>query len=47
MCQNIIREMSGLDTAVVVIGHAHMHSMFKKLSDDFDVRGVEYSPELF
>jgi hypothetical protein len=39
MCENIQRAMETRETALLVIGLAHLHSMFVKLSPEFDVKG--------
>ena len=41
MCQNIAAAMSSIDIGIVVIGVAHLHSMFLKLSREFRVKGYE------
>lgn len=46
MTENIVRSMASFDLAVLVIGLAHLHSMYSKLSNDFDVEGFAFGPEL-
>jgi hypothetical protein len=41
MCQIVAAAMLSVDLALVVIGLAHLHSMFLKLSGQFDVKGYE------
>lgn len=47
MQEHIVRSMSSFDLALVVIGLAHLHSMYVKLSDDFDLEGFAFGRELF
>jgi hypothetical protein len=44
MRQNVIREMSVYDSALVLVGEAHLHSMFTKLSREFNVRAYGFYP---
>jgi hypothetical protein len=37
----------GHESAVLVIGIAHLHSMCVKLKDDFDIQAWAFAPELF
>lgn len=46
MQENIVRSMASVDVALLVIGLAHLHSMYSKLSTDFDVEGFAFGPEL-
>jgi hypothetical protein len=46
MCANIERAMSSHDSAVVVIGIAHLQSMCAKLTNNFDVRAYGFALEL-
>lgn len=46
MIENIVRSMAPFDVAVLVIGLAHLHSMYSKLSNDFDVEAFAFGPEL-
>ena len=43
MCESIQRAMETRETALLVIGLAHLHSMFVKLSPEFDVKGYALS----
>lgn len=47
MCENIARSMSSYQVGVVVVGLAHLHSMFVKLSNGFEMEGYSYRPEFF
>ena len=47
MRDNIVREMAGRQSGVLVIGLAHLHSLSLKLSMDFDVKSFAYHPEIF
>jgi hypothetical protein len=47
MCSNILGVMSSHDSALVVIGLAHLQSMCVKLDSNFDVRAYGYALELF
>ncbi len=47
MCANITGYMSSCDSALVVIGVAHLHSMFARLSEEFDVAGYSFANEFF
>jgi hypothetical protein len=42
MCENIRHWMSSFDSALVVIGLAHLHSMYERLSDGFEIDGYSY-----
>lgn len=46
ICTNIIAAMSSHDSAVLVFGIAHLHSMCVKLRGDFDIRAWAFGPEL-
>ena len=47
MCASIIGAMSSHDSAVLVLGLAHLHSMCMKLKGDFDIRSWGFGPEVF
>jgi hypothetical protein len=46
MCANIIGAMSSHDSAVLVLGVAHLHSMCMKLKGDFEIRAWAFGPEI-
>ncbi len=46
MCANIVDGMSSHDSAVLVLGVAHLHSMCMKLKSDFDIRAWAFGLEL-
>ena len=45
-CANIVGAMSRHESAVLVIGIAHLQSMCVKLKNDFQVRAYAFGPEL-
>jgi len=47
MCDKIAGAMASVETALAVIGLAHLHSMCSKLSNDFDVDAYAFAPEIF
>lgn len=47
MCINIKREMDSVGSAVVVLGIAHLHSMFWKLHQEFEVEAFVFAWESF
>lgn len=47
MCANIVDAMSGHESAVLVIGIAHLQCMCVKLENNFQVRAYAFGPELF
>jgi hypothetical protein len=47
MCKNIKRFMFSVDVGLVVIGVTHLHSMFLKLSNEFEVAGYAFGHEAF
>jgi len=47
MCMNIKQEMDSVVSAVVVLGIAHLHSMFRKLHNEFDVQAFVFAWESF
>lgn len=44
MRDSILAVMVGFESAVLVIGEAHLHSIGTKLSTDFDVESYGYFP---
>jgi hypothetical protein len=46
MRTSIIDAMSSHDSAVLVLGVAHLHSMCMKLKRDFDIRAWSFGPEI-
>ena len=44
MCENIVKEMSGYDVGLVILGLGHPHSMLLKLSKHYDVAGYGLEP---
>jgi len=46
MCANIVGAMSSHESAVLVIGIAHLQSMCVKLKNNFQVRAYAFGPEL-
>jgi hypothetical protein len=47
LCKNIATAVSAYQTALVVIGLGHLHSMMVKLSGQFEVDGYGFGLELF
>jgi hypothetical protein len=47
MRANITGYMSSYETALVVIGLGHIHSMYDRLSKEFDVEGYSFANEFF
>jgi hypothetical protein len=45
MCENIRDAMATHDSAVIVIGLAHLHSIYAKLANDFDVDGYGFTTD--
>jgi len=46
MYENITAAMSSMESALVIMGLAHLHSMLVKLSKEFDVKGFAFGLEL-
>jgi hypothetical protein len=46
MCANIVGAMSCHESAVLVIGIAHLQSMCVKLKNNFQIRAYAFGPEL-
>jgi len=46
MCANIVGAMSSHESAVLVIGIAHLQSMCLKLENNFQTRAYAFGPEL-
>lgn len=47
MCKNIQTAMSTRNASLIVIGVAHLHSMFMKLSKDFEVKAYAFADEFY
>jgi hypothetical protein len=47
MCKNISDAMKSYQKALIVLGLAHLHSMFMKLEEEFEVSAYMFTDELF